>query len=162
MLVSQIDLKHRTINLNPGKTKNNDGRVVKMTQEVYDFLKPIVEGKGPGEAVFTWANGKPVKDFRETWSQLIKAAGISNLLLHDFRRSAARNLLRAGVNRDVSKRITGHRTDSMFSRYNIVTETDLQDAVEKLDLRRSERANGRQQGSTGEIGHKLVTSSDTN
>lgn len=54
MLASQIDMKNRTITLNPGTTKNTEGRVVKMTQEVYDLLKPCVEGKQPDEAVFTW------------------------------------------------------------------------------------------------------------
>jgi integrase len=145
MLVGQIDMKHRTINLDPGKTKNNEGRIVKMTQEVYDLLRVCVDDKKPEEAVFTWANGKPVKDFRATWDQLTVAAGVPNLLLHDFRRSAARNLLRAGVNRDVARRITGHKTDSMFSRYNIVAENDLAEAAQKLELRRSKPTNGDQQ-----------------
>jgi integrase len=139
MRVSQIDMKNRTIDLNPGHTKNEAGRVVKMTEEVYDLLRPCIEGKKPNEAVFTWSDGSPVKDFRQTWDKLIAKAGVPNLLLHDLRRSAARNLVRAGVERDVAKRITGHKTDSMFSRYNIVTETDLADASTKLDLRRNGR-----------------------
>jgi integrase len=136
MRVSQIDLKNRTIRLNVGTTKNNEGRVVKMTQEVYDLIVPCVEGKQPEDSLFTWDSGKPVKDFRQTWDHLIKAAGVPDLLLHDFRRSAARNLLRAGVDRDVAKRITGHRTDSMFSRYNIVAEADLEDAAAKIESSR--------------------------
>ena len=160
MLVSQIDLTHRTISLDPGKTKSNEGRVVKMTQEVYDLLKFCVEGKKPSDPVFTWSDGRPVKDFRETWKQLTKAAGVPNVLLHDFRRSAARNLLRAGVNRDVAKRITGHKTDSMFSRYNIVTENDLAEAADKLELRRSKPTNGNQETEVGQIGRKLVTTSN--
>jgi len=135
MSVRQIDMKNRTITVEPGKTKTGKGRVVKMTQEVYDLLKPCVDGKRPTDAVFTWSNGEPVKDFRQTWRQLTKAAGTPNLLLHDFRRSAARNLLRAGVNRDVAKKITGHSTDSMFSRYNIVEEADLLEAADKIEAR---------------------------
>lgn len=148
MRVSQIDLKNKTIHLLPGGTKNNEGRVVKMTQEVYDLLRVCVEGKEPNDAVFTWSDGRPVKDFRGSWDQLTKAAGVPDLLLHDFRRSAARNLLRAGVNRDVAKRITGHKTDSMFSRYNIVAETDLTEAAAKLEKRRN--------------GRNTVTTSDNN
>jgi integrase len=145
--VSQIDLKSKTIHLLPGETKNNEGRVVKMTQEVYDLLRVCVEGKEPNDAVFTWSDWGPVKDFRALWEQLTKAAGVPDLLLHDFRRSAARNLPRAGVNRDVAKRITGHKTDSMFSRYNIVAETDLTEAATKLEKRRN--------------GRNTVTSSDS-
>jgi integrase len=146
MRVKQIDVKNRTIHLLPGETKNSEGRVVKMTDEVYDYLRVCVEGKGPEDAVFTWEGCSPVKDFRVSWSKMTKAAGVS-VLLHDFRRSAARNLIRSGVSQDVAKRITGHKTDSMFSRYNIVAEDDLAEAAAKLEARK--------------IGHKLVTSSNS-
>jgi integrase len=142
MKVSQINLKNRTIHLWAGTTKNEQGRTVKMTDEVYNLLCECVRDKKPDDAVFTWATGKPVKDFRGAWSEMTKAAGLPSLLPHDFRRSAARNLLCAGVSRDVAKRVTDHLTDSMFSRYNIVAETDLADAADKLEARR--------------IGHKLV------
>ena len=138
MRVNQIDLQNRTIHLLPGETKNSEGRVVKMTDEVYDYLRACVEGKGPEEAVFTWADGSPVKDFRGAWAKMTEAAGVP-VLLHDFRRSAARNLIRSGVSQDVAKRITGHKTDSMFSRYNIVAETDLAEAAVKLEARRNSR-----------------------
>src|ERR1700678_919906 len=138
MRVRQIDLKNRTIHLLPGETKNNEGRVVKMTDEVYDYLRVCLEGKSPEDAVFTWGDGSPVKDFRGSWGKMTKAAGVL-VLLHDFRRSAARNLIRSGVPQDVAKRITGHKTDSMFSRYNIVAENDLADAAVKLNARRNGR-----------------------
>lgn len=85
--------------------------------------------------MFTWPDGRPVKDFRGSWDKVTKAAGVS-ILLHDFRRSAARNLIRSGVSQDVAKRVTGHKTDSMFSRYNIVAENDLAEAAVKLEARR--------------------------
>ena len=62
MLVKQIDLKNRSIELNPGATKNEDARTIRMTDEVYDFLRVCVEGKNPSDAVFTWEHGSPVKD----------------------------------------------------------------------------------------------------
>jgi integrase len=138
MRVKQIDLKNRTIHLLPGETKNNEGRVVKMTDEVYDYLQACVEGKQPRDAVFTWEDGSPVKDFRVAWEKMTKAAGVP-VLLHDFRRSAARNLIRSGVSQEVAKRITGHKSDSMFSRYNIVAENDLAEAAAKLEARRNSR-----------------------
>jgi integrase len=113
---------------------------VKMTEEVYNLLRPCVEGKQPDDAVFTWENGRPVKDFRGAWDKMTAAAKVP-VLVHDFRRSAARNLLRAGVNRDVARRITGHKTDSMFSRYNIVAESDLAEAAEKIEARRKDAQN---------------------
>ena len=136
--VRQVDLKNRTIILNPGETKNDQGRVVKMTDEVYNLLRPCVEEKEPDDAVFTWGDGRPVKDFRGAWDAMTTAAKVP-VLVHDFRRSAARNLIRAGVDRSIAKRITGHKTDAVFERYNIVVESDLADAAAKLEASKISR-----------------------
>jgi len=76
-----------------------------------------------------------VLDFRVSWRKMCKAAKVS-VLLHDFRRSAVRNMTRAGVSRDVAKKISGHQTDSIFSRYNITDENDLADAAAMIQARR--------------------------
>lgn len=131
--VKQLDFESKTIHLFAGETKSGEGRTVGMTQEVYDKLKACATDKGPEDVVFTWPGGKPVRDLRGSWETLTKAAGLPGLLLHDLRRTAARNLVRAGVERDTARRITGHKTDSIFSRYNIVSEEDLLDAARKLE-----------------------------
>jgi integrase len=135
--VKQIDLKDRTIRLNTGETKNGEGRVVKMTEEVLAYMKPCVTGKGSEDAVFTWRSGKPIHDLRGSWSRITKAAKVS-VLLHDFRRSATKNMTDMGIDRDVAKAITGHKTDAMFTRYNIVSTDRLTEAASKMDARRKE------------------------
>jgi integrase len=87
--------------------------------------------------VLTWPNGKPVKDFRGTWEKACKAAGVPNLLFHDLRRTAARNYRRAGIAEGVIMKIGGWKTRSVFERYAIVTHSDVEDAVEKLEVRRN-------------------------
>jgi integrase len=141
--VSQIDLKARTIHLLPGTTKNDKGRAVVMTEEVFKLMLTCIKDKKPGEPVFTWANGKPVTDFRRTWRTLAKNAGQPSLFLHDLRRTAVRNMVRAGISKHVAKRISGHTTDSIFDRYDITDETDLTEAARKLEAR-----NGHKMGTT--------------
>jgi integrase len=141
--VSQIDLKARTIRLLPGTTKSDKGRVVVMTDEVFELISDCVKDKQPSNPVFTWADGTPVQDFRRTWRTLAKKAGFPGLLLHDMRRSAIRNMMRAGVSKTVAKKISGHATDSVFDRYDISDEADLADAAQKIEARKN--------------GHKLGT-----
>lgn len=78
------------------------------------------------------APGTPVKRFDKAWEEACEKAGVGKILFHDLRRSAARNLRRAGVDQAVSMTITGHRTDSMFRRYNITDERDLEAAVDQI------------------------------
>ncbi len=95
--VSQVNLLNRTIRLEPGTTKNGEGREVTMTKAVYELLAGCINGKGAHDYVFTCADGKRVKDFREQWRNTCVAASVPKLLFHDLRRTAARNLRRAGV-----------------------------------------------------------------
>jgi integrase len=51
---------------------------------------------------------------------------------HDFRRSAARNLIKVGVDRRIAMKITGHKTEHIFERYNIKTTDDVREALIKV------------------------------
>lgn len=135
MRVSQIDLLSRTIRLEPGTTKNRDGREVTMTRRVHELLKLCVFGKTDDSFVFTRSNGKPVRDFRGTWAKACEEAKVPGLLFHDLRRTAARNLRRAGVAEGVITKIGGWRTRSVFERYAIVSQADIVEALGRLELR---------------------------
>lgn len=137
--VMQVDLKARTISLLPGETKSGQGRTIKMTAEVFELVSECVKDKKPNDVLFTWPSGKPIIDFRGAWKAMTKKAGLPGLLVHDFRRSAVRNLIRAGVSRDVARKISGHETDSIFSRYNITDERDLAEAATKLEAARGKQ-----------------------
>jgi integrase len=72
------------------------------------------------------------RHFRKAFDAACAAAGLQGIVPHDLRRSAVRNFIRAGVKESVAMRLSGHRTRSVFDRYNIVSEDDLIDASTKL------------------------------
>jgi integrase len=79
-------------------------------------------------SVFHWG-GRPLGKLRRSWQRACAAAGLRGRLLHDFRRTAVRNLIRAGVQQAIAMKITGHKTDSIFRRYLIVDEELLAQAT---------------------------------
>jgi integrase len=75
---------------------------------------------------------EPIRAMRNSWSTACKRAGVPGRLLHDLRRTAVRNLERAGISRSVTMKMTGHKTESVYRRYAIVSEGDLREAGLKL------------------------------
>jgi integrase len=142
----QLDLEAGTLRLDPGTTKNDEGRVVYLTPELKAALAGQVERvdalqRRLGRIIpflfpHRWKQGKragaPRGDFRKAWTSACRAAGVAGRLRHDFRRTAVRNLVNAGVPERVAMTITGHKTRSVFDRYHIVSPGDLQEATRKL------------------------------
>jgi integrase len=138
---SQVDFRSRTVRLEPGTTKNDEGRVfpfgalpalasVLKRQRALTKLVEREQGR-----VVQWVfhrRGDPIKSFRGAWKTACQKAGLENRLVHDLRRTAVRNLERAGVPRSVAMKLTGHKTESVYRRYAIVSESDLSEGVQKL------------------------------
>ena len=82
--------------------------------------------------MFCHANGSRIIDFRGAWADACKLAGVPGRLVHDFRRTAVRNLERAGVSRSAAMKMTGHKTDAVYQRYAITDSSMLQEAAVKL------------------------------
>ncbi len=142
--LSQIDLEAGTLRLEPGTTKNREGRVVYMTPELQTLVSAQIArvkllSRKLGRVLpqlFVHLRGCytgwPVYDFRKAWSHACEQVGLVGMLRHDFRRSAVRNMERAGVPRSVAMKISGHKTESIYRRYAIVNESDIQDATRRL------------------------------
>ena len=138
---AQVDFTAGTVRLEPGSTKNRKGRTFVMTQGLRACLEGARERVRAIERqqgriipqVFTHDDGRPIRTFRKTWRTACRLAGLPGKIPHDFRRTAVRNLERAGVPRSVAMAMTGHKTESVYRRYDIVSERDLFDAATRLD-----------------------------
>lgn len=98
-------------------------------------------------------NGKKIKSYRKALIAACKAAGCPGRLMHDFRRTAVRNLERAGVSRSVAMKLTGHKTESVYRRYAIVSSGDLAEAGRKLQA----MTTGTIAGTIGSIGDSATS-----
>jgi integrase len=106
-----------------------------MTQPVKALLSQCIHSKGLEAFVFTREDGTPVRDFRGAWATACEAAKVPNLLFHDLRRTAARNLRRAGIAEGIVMKIGGWKTRSVFERYAIVSDRDISDAMTTLEAK---------------------------
>ena len=122
-----------------------------LTDAAYLLICQCVRGKSADDYVFT-RNGRPVRDFRRTWTKVTKAAGVPGLLFHDLQRSAVRGMVRSGIPERVAMMISGHKTRSVFDRYNIVSEGDLREAAHKMN-----RANQDENQNVTQLGHDSAT-----
>jgi integrase len=137
----QVDFAAGQVRLEPGTTKNGEGRVFPFTEELRavleeqrEYTRRVERARG---IICPWVfhrEGKPIVVFRKPWARACRDAGCPGMIRHDFRRTAVRNLVRAGIPERVAMTMTGHKTRSVFERYNIVSEGDLADAARKLDL----------------------------
>lgn len=155
---AQVDLDAGMARLEPGTTKNDEGRAFPIG--ALPALQELVEAqreqttaleKATG-VIVPWVfhrDGKPIKSYRRAWAtacdraahggkprsekrRVVTRPQLVGRIVHDLRRTAVRNLERAGVPRSVAMKLTGHKTESVYRRYAIVAEADLREGVGKL------------------------------
>jgi integrase len=102
----------------------------KLAGELLDILTRAHAARRLDCAAVFHANGRALGSFRKQWARACATAGLGSLLVHDLRRSAIRNMIRAGIPETVAMR---HKTRSIFSRYDITSEQDLAAAASALD-----------------------------
>lgn len=140
MKVSQVNLFDCTITLTAEQAKNKESITVPITKDgtLYRLLAACVSGKEAQDYLFSRdAEGKmPIVDFRNGWKAAKSAAGMPNLLFHDLRRTAVRNMERSGIPRKVGLKIAGFKTESVYQRYFITTDDDVKAAVMKIEGRK--------------------------
>ena len=155
-----VDLRAGEIRIPPGGSKNDEPRIFPMTKPLKELfikikksnrinLTPRNTQRGNGEEfaatghskikaplmqsyVFT-RDGQRIIDFRTAWENAIEKAKLTNRVFHDFRRTAARNMSRAGIPERVAMQMMGQKTRHIYDRYRIVDEKDLKEARDRLE-----------------------------
>lgn len=134
-----VDLENGWLRLDPGESKNSEGRMFPLTPELRYTLSRQFERTrqlqlATGQLI-PWVfhrAGKPIKNYYGGWDRACSVAGYPDRVAHDLRRTAVRNLERAGVPRSAAMKMTGHKTESIYRRYAIVDEAMLREGAEKL------------------------------
>ena len=152
---AQVDFHAGVVRLEPRSTKNDEGRTFPFDAlpELAAVLRAQRETttaveRATGQIILHvfHHDGQPIRYFRRAWLSACRRAATVRVgklvrvvrpdllrrIPHDFRRTAVRNLVRAGVPERVAMQLTGHKTRSVFDRYNIVNERDLRDGVSRL------------------------------
>ncbi len=137
----QVDFGGGIVRLWAGTTKNDEGRVFPFA--AIPALKALLEKQRADTDAAEKATGKKIewvfhrqgcaiKSFKKAWAVACDKAGVPDRIFHDLRRTAVRNLVRAGVPERIAMMMTGHKTRAVFERYNIVNENDMTEGAIKL------------------------------
>src|SRR5207247_1679384 len=142
----QVDLAAGAIRLDPGTTKNDEGRVAYLSAALRAEVAAQIERVRAVERktgriiphLFPYLTGKARlgqrrRDFRKAWNAACRAAGVPGMLRHDLRRTAVRDMVNLGVPERVAMAVTGHKTRAVFDRYHIVSPADLREVARKRD-----------------------------
>jgi integrase len=153
----RVDLREGIVRLDPGETKNEDGRILYMNDELLMEMRKLQAKRHLGCPYVFHRDGKPIAGFRKAWAKACIQVGLYDVLrdgdgravvikdrkgnekvvevptkiFHDFRRTAIRDMVRSGVSERVAMSISGHKTRNVFDRYNIVSDQDLKEAAKK-------------------------------
>jgi len=163
----RVDLVQGIVRLEPGETKNDEGRTLYLNDELLAMMNGLQSARRLGCPYVFHQEGRKIREFRKTWEAALIESGIgasykckdcgslveivkkvkrkericsrcrskrlkwAGKIFHDFRRTAVRNMVRAGIPELVAMKISGHKTRSVFDRYNIVSQEDLKEAAER-------------------------------
>ena len=127
-----FDRETWTIRLHARHTKSGYGRALALEGPFRTIIERRLRKRRLDCTLIFHRAGAPVGDFRKTWASACSKVGLKGRLFHDLRRTAVRNLVRAGVAQSVAMAISGHRTASVFRRYDITSEQDLREAAVKI------------------------------
>ena len=128
----EIDEAGGVIRLSPARSKTLVGRILPISPPIAEALARRRARRDPDSSLVFHRDGITIRRWRTAWRTACQSAGVPTRFLHDCRRTAARNLIRANVPERVAMLLTGHKSRAIFDRYNIIHEQELLDAGDQL------------------------------
>jgi integrase len=127
--LSWADLDGDTLKLRAENSKNRTARTVPLVGELAELIERRRAQMSPKTGLIFHHDGQRIGDFRRAWATACKLAACPGRLVHDLRRTAVRDMVRAGTPQSVAMSISGHKTNAMFLRYNITSDADQRQAL---------------------------------
>jgi integrase len=159
-----VDFHGGWLRLEPDEAENREGRMFPLIPQLRAVLerqraltKALQVASGRIIPTVFHRDGAPMKHFRRSWLTACQRAGLPGRLPHDFRRTAVRNLERAGVPRSAAMKLVGHKTEAIYRRYAIADESMLREAAAKLAALHDARSARPSGGSTSRGRSRVLT-----
>jgi len=125
------------ITLAAADSKNGETRTLMISGELTEIVERRKAARMTSDGMLSnlvfHREGRAVYEFRKAWASACRKAGFAGMIFHDLRRSAVRNLIRSGVSQHVAMRVSGHKSISMFRRYDVCSEDDLAAAMVSVE-----------------------------
>ncbi|MBW2149393.1 MAG: site-specific integrase [Deltaproteobacteria bacterium] len=148
----KVNVQDGYLELESKDTKTGEPRRIYFCGEVRRILLEASRVRNiQHNFLFTHPNGRPIKSIKDSFNNACSRAGVQGLRFHDLRHTFNTNLRKAGADRSVIMKMTGHKTESMFHRYNTVDEKDARVTVKKYEtyLRKETAGSSVSNGSNG-------------
>ncbi|UCH01192.1 MAG: site-specific integrase [Deltaproteobacteria bacterium] len=131
----KVDLKNGIVRIETGETKNKEARTVYLDDELKEIFKELFTRRRLDTPYIFLRDGQPIRGFRKAWLKACgRDIGLNGKIFHDLRRTAVRNMVRSGIPERVAMTISGHKSRSVFDRYNIVNDEDLRQATRRQEI----------------------------
>jgi integrase len=129
---SKVDTNDWVIRLSRRDEKTKRPRTLVLVDELREIIEKRLAKRTPECPYVFHRQGKPIKSFQRAFKTAFKHVGLEGTVPHDLRRSGVRNFTKAGLSESEGMSISGHRTNAIYKRYNIIDEDLQRESLERV------------------------------